>query len=143
MLSYRLKSIVKQDMRISELENQTGVGRHALRFYEREGLLTGIARTANGYRDYPAQVVEQVSLIKGMQSLGFELRQIKPVVQAVSTSAANCADGARLLAAKREDIRRQIQRLTQVEARLAQEQAALESRALKNNVSATGVFSTD
>ena len=129
-------------MRINELENATGVGRHALRFYEKEGLLIGITRTANGYRDYPEQVVEQVSLIKGMQSLGFTLQDIKPVIQAVATSAANCADGAKLLAAKRKDIGRQIKRLMQVEVRLAQEQAALESRALKNNVSATGVLST-
>lgn len=129
-------------MRISELENETGVGRHALRFYEKEGLLIGITRTANGYRDYPDQVVKQVSLIKGLQSLGFALQHIKPVVQAVSTSAANCADGAILLADKRRDIRLQIKRLKRVEARLAEEQAALERRASKNNVSATGVFST-
>lgn len=130
-------------MRISELEQRTGVGRHTLRFYEKKGLLVGIARTANGYRDYPEQIVDQVSLIKGMQSLGFELRHILPVVQAVSSKAANCADGAKLLAAKRRDISLQIKRLKQVETRLAEEQAALERRAAHNNVRATGVFSAD
>ena len=37
-------------MRIAELESRTGLGRHALRFYEREGLLTGVRRGVNNYR---------------------------------------------------------------------------------------------
>ena len=44
-------------MRISELEARTGLGRHALRFYEREGVLVGVKRGENNYRDYPEAAV--------------------------------------------------------------------------------------
>ena len=40
-------------MQINELETGTGVGRHALRYYERRGLLGEVHRTHSNYRDYP------------------------------------------------------------------------------------------
>ncbi len=52
-------------MRISELARRTGVSPHALRHYERLGLLRP-ARTTGGYRDYPesAQVVDHIQWLR-------------------------------------------------------------------------------
>lgn len=127
-------------MRIGQLERATGLTRHALRFYERQGLLTGIRRLANGYRDYPDTTVAQIQLIKGLQALGFDLGQIKTVIRATTSGAANCADGAALLARKRLDIRQQIRQLRRVEAQLRDEQQRLEARAARHSAQVSGAL---
>ena len=61
-------------MKISELEARTGVGRHALRYYERRGLLGEIPRSdGNNYREYPDSLVDEVKLLRSMQAMGSTL----------------------------------------------------------------------
>lgn len=62
-------------MRISELAQRTGVSAHALRHYERIGLLAP-ARTAGGYRDYPESVRREVIFISMSRRIGFSLKEI-------------------------------------------------------------------
>lgn len=62
-------------MRISELAQSTGVSAHALRHYERVGLLTP-TRTAGGYREYPASVRREVVFIRMSRQIGFSLPEI-------------------------------------------------------------------
>ena len=46
-------------MRIGELAQACAVSRDTLRFYEQRGLIAA-SRSANGYRDYPADIVQLV-----------------------------------------------------------------------------------
>ena len=62
-------------MRISELARLTGVSAHALRHYETLGLLKP-ARTASGYRDYPASARREVIFIAMSRRIGFSLASI-------------------------------------------------------------------
>jgi MerR family transcriptional regulator, copper efflux regulator len=62
-------------MRISELAQRTGVTVHALRHYERVGLLAP-ARTPGGYRDYPASAEREVVFIAMSRRIGFSLATI-------------------------------------------------------------------
>jgi MerR family transcriptional regulator, copper efflux regulator len=62
-------------MRISELARLTGVGAHALRHYEKLGLLKP-ARTSSGYRDYPAAARREVIFIAMSRRIGFSLASI-------------------------------------------------------------------
>ncbi len=62
-------------MRIGELAQATAVSRDTLRFYEERGLIAA-QRSANGYRYYPAEMVQLVQLIKTAQRLGFSLNEI-------------------------------------------------------------------
>lgn len=64
-------------MQISELAQRTSVSVHALRHYERLGLLQP-HRRANGYRDYPAAMQREVVFIAMSRQLGFTLPQIAP-----------------------------------------------------------------
>lgn len=50
-----------------QLAKKSGVGVETLRFYEREGLFAKPARTASGYRQYPAEAVERVQFIRRAQ----------------------------------------------------------------------------
>lgn len=62
-------------MQISELAQRTSVSVHALRHYERLGLLQP-QRRANGYRDYPEALQREVVFIAMSRQLGFSLPQI-------------------------------------------------------------------
>jgi len=62
-------------MRISELAERTGVSPHALRHYERLGLLRP-ARTPGGYRDYPETMRREVIFISMSRQIGFSLKSI-------------------------------------------------------------------
>ncbi|MFG3621011.1 MerR family transcriptional regulator [Nocardia sp. NPDC047654] len=119
-------------MLIGELEARTGVGRHALRYYERRGLLGRIDRTAGNYRDYPEELVEHVRLLRGMQTLGFSLVEIGQVMEGVRARDIDCADGAVLIAAKRRQIDEQIVALRELSTLLGREQRRLEQRARRN-----------
>lgn len=119
-------------MRIGEIEKLTGLSRHTLRYYEREGLLLGVQRSSSGYRIYADDAVDQLNLIKGLKALGFGLDEIRPVLNAVNDSAINCADGANLLALKRKSIERQVRQLKNLSKQLLNEQRRLEKQAAKN-----------
>lgn len=116
-------------MRIGELEKRTGVGRHALRYYEREGLLVGVRRGPSNYRDYAEEAVRQVELVRQLQSLGFSLTEIRQVLEAMRAGSIDCADGARLMAEKRAKVDQQIANLRKVSKLLATEQKRLEQSA--------------
>ena len=62
-------------MRISELAQRTGVSAHALRHYERLGLLQP-ARTAGGYRDYAESARREVIFIAMSRKIGFSLKDV-------------------------------------------------------------------
>ncbi len=62
-------------MLIGELATASGLSREALRFYEQQGLIRA-RRLANGYRDYPPEVVTLVQYIRTAQQLGFTLAEI-------------------------------------------------------------------
>ncbi|MBU6960707.1 MerR family DNA-binding transcriptional regulator [Pseudomonas sp. CVAP len=62
-------------MRIGELAQASAVSRDTLRFYEQRGLIAA-QRSANGYRDYPEEMVQLVLYIKTAQRLGFTLGEI-------------------------------------------------------------------
>ena len=69
-------------MRIGELAQASQVSRDTLRFYEQRGLIAA-QRSANGYRDYPADMVQLVLYIKTAQRLGFSLGEIGSSVAAL------------------------------------------------------------
>ncbi|AEW98555.1 MerR family transcriptional regulator [Streptantibioticus cattleyicolor] len=56
-------------MRIGELARATGTTTRALRYYEEHGLLRP-GRSANGYRDYPADAVRVVANIRTLLAAG-------------------------------------------------------------------------
>jgi MerR family copper efflux transcriptional regulator len=68
-------------MRISELARRAGVTVHALRHYERLGLLLP-ARNGSGYRDYPESMRREVVFIAMARRIGFSLPAIAELLPA-------------------------------------------------------------
>ncbi|GAB3413174.1 MerR family transcriptional regulator [Flindersiella endophytica] len=81
-------------MRIGELAKRTNTPPRLLRYYEEQGLLEP-ERGANGYRDYPEQVVERVTQIRGLLESGLPTKIIKQVLPCLDDPAAIHVQGAR------------------------------------------------
>lgn len=64
-------------MRIGELAKRSGLAASRIRFYEASGLLNGVHRQANGYREYVPETVRVLELIACAQQSGFSLEEIR------------------------------------------------------------------
>lgn len=67
-------------MNISQLAKTIGVSTDTVRYYEKQGLLQAPSRQDNGYRSYTLTHVEAVRFVRGAQSLGFSLAEIRVIL---------------------------------------------------------------
>jgi MerR family copper efflux transcriptional regulator len=67
-------------MCIGRAARLANVNVQTLRYYERKGLVPKPLRRPSGYREYPAQTIGLVKVIKFLQGLGFSLREIKELL---------------------------------------------------------------
>jgi MerR family transcriptional regulator, copper efflux regulator len=85
-------------MQISELAQRTGVSVHALRHYERLGMLQP-ARRASGYREYTEAMRREVIFIAMSRKVGFSLKAIAeqlPAYRAGRLSAQQMVESLQL-----------------------------------------------
>lgn len=123
-------------MQIAELEQRTGVNRHTLRYYEKAGLLQEVVRRGNNYRDYPPKAVERVTMVRQLKALGFSLREIRDILNALRSDSIDCERGAALMAEKKAQVEDRIRELKQVSILLGREQQRLEESAAALRASA-------
>ncbi|ANY86553.1 MULTISPECIES: MerR family transcriptional regulator [Pseudomonas] len=116
-------------MNIGELERRSGLGRHALRYYEQLGLIVA-HRQANNYRSYSEQTVIDLAFIQSAQGAGFSLAEIGNILAAKRGNSINCAQGAALVASKMADIQAKIATLQAAYVFLDAERAKLEASAI-------------
>ena len=91
-------------MKIGEIAKAAGVSTSRIRFYEREGIIPAAERGANGYRNYPADLIALLRFIEQAQHLGFTLREISEVETGVGEHIVSCSDALAMLAKKRDTI---------------------------------------
>ena len=65
-----------RELTIGELSSRSGVPRSALRFYEREGLISA-RRTDGNQRRYPAVTLRRVALVQAGKAAGVPLERIR------------------------------------------------------------------
>ncbi|MGL6200009.1 MAG: MerR family transcriptional regulator [Lachnospiraceae bacterium] len=64
-------------MKIKDVEEQTGIERASIRYYEREGLLVTRRNPANGYREYSEENVVCLEKIIFLRKLGITIEDIR------------------------------------------------------------------
>lgn len=67
-------------MKIGELAKRSGLAPSRIRFYEASGLIRGVERKENGYRDYGPEAVWMLEIITSAQSAGFSLDEIRTLL---------------------------------------------------------------
>lgn len=68
-------------MRIGEISKITGLSEHTLRFYEKAGLLSNVAKKRGGIRDYCDADIEALGVIECLKRTGMSLADIKLFMQ--------------------------------------------------------------
>lgn len=67
-------------MNISQLAKASNVSTDTVRYYEKQGLIAAPSRQENGYRAYTSDHVEAMRFVRGAQSLGFSLTEIRVIL---------------------------------------------------------------
>ena len=99
---------------IGALAERTGASVSAIRFYEKEGLITPM-RSGGNQRRYLRADIRRLSFIRIAQQLGLSLEDIRGALASLPYGRTpNAKDWAKLAAAIREDLNRRIERLTRL-----------------------------
>lgn len=96
-------------LRSTALAREAGVSVDTLRHYERKGLLKAPPRSANGYREYPAEALGRVRLVRRAVALGFTLDELGRILAVRDRGGAPCRSVRALAQSK----------LATIEARIA------------------------
>lgn len=98
---------------IGEVARRTGLSVHALRFYEREGLLVEtVHRGPDGRRRYRTADLEWLEVCIKLRSSGMPLRAIRRYAELVGDGPGNEQERLALLRRHRDDVAAQIGALT-------------------------------
>ena len=97
-------------MNISQLAKAIHVSTDTVRYYEKQGLLQAPERQDNGYRRYTIAHLEVVRFVRGAQSLGFSLAEIRTILPQFANGQLG-----------RSDIEHQLQtKMAQIDAHIKQ-----------------------
>src|SRR5947209_676185 len=97
-----------------ELAELAGVSGDTLRHYERKGVLSRPRRGTNGYRQYPAEALERVLLIRRALSVGFTLDELARILKVRDQGGAPCQEVRNLAAKKLSNLESQLLELTKL-----------------------------
>lgn len=100
-------------MSIGQASQRSGLSVHALRFYEREGLLANpVHRGADGRRSYGADDLDWLDLVVKLRSSGMPVAAIRRYTDLVRAGAGNEADRLIIMREHQERLCGQIAGLT-------------------------------
>jgi DNA-binding transcriptional MerR regulator len=106
-------------MNIGTLAKETGLAQSRIRYYEAQGLLGPVQRTANGYRSYGTDTTHLLGIITTAQEAGFSLDEIRNLLPQPDSSGWDLVKLVASLKAKLADV-------VALQARLARTQAEIE-----------------
>lgn len=98
-------------MKIQEVAEQTHLSIHTLRYYERLGLITPIARTDNGHREYTEDDVYQLIFVSGLRAMGMPISQIQCYATLSKQGDATVADRLEILEAHETAVEQQLEEM--------------------------------
>lgn len=94
---------------IGEVSRITGVGVHALRWFEREGLFPmKVERTPGGQRVFDADIVYWITLCMTLRKTGMPIARVRELATLIEAGPGNEADRMALLEAHEATVRAKI-----------------------------------
>lgn len=112
-------------MNISQLAKAASVSTDTVRYYEKQGILTAPERQANGYRLYSEAYIGVVRFVRGAQSLGFSLAEIRALLPQLTQGKLNRTDIELQLQSKMAQIDAHIRQLKALRKELVDTLASL------------------
>ena len=90
---------------IQDVSKKTGLTAHTLRYYEKEGLITGVERSQGGIRQYTDEDLERLGLIRCLKNTGMSIQEIARFVQLTHEGDHTLEERVELLREHRERVR--------------------------------------
>jgi DNA-binding transcriptional MerR regulator len=109
---------------IGAVSRQTGLKIPTIRFYEAEGLLPAPPRSENGRRLYGDRHVRRLSFIRHARQLGFELDQIRDLLELSEHPLRPCGKADTIAAANLRTVQERLKHLRALERELKRMVAA-------------------
>src|SRR5947207_8778734 len=97
------------ELTIAEVAERTGLTRHTLRYYERDGLMLGVDRVGSGHRRYSEHDLGWIELITKLRATGMPIREVRRYADLVRAGEGNEEARVELLRAHRERVCAQLE----------------------------------
>jgi DNA-binding transcriptional MerR regulator len=107
---------VDTGLTIAEAARATGLSTHTLRYYERVGLIDGVARAGSGHRRYDERDLAWIETLQRLRATGMPIRRIRRYAEMVRDGEGTECDRLALLKEHRAAVQT---RLVEVRAHLA------------------------
>lgn len=82
---------MSKSWQIGRVAKETGLSVHAIRFYERQGLLKAPARSEGRFRVFDEGALRELKFIRKSQELGFTLAEIRELTVLRNTNSPPCS----------------------------------------------------
>jgi len=100
---------MEKRLTIQQIANVTGLSVHALRYYEKMGLLEGVSRNEHGYRQYSEADLSWIDFLLCLRDLGMTINEMKHYSDLRSQGVSTQYPRRKLLEAHHEKVTAQIQ----------------------------------
>src|ERR1700728_3760451 len=100
--------MASDQLTIAEVAERTGLSRHTLRYYERDGLMLGVARADSGHRRSSEHDLGWINLLTKLRATGMPIREVRRYAELVRAGDGNEGERLVLLRAHRERVRVQL-----------------------------------
>ena len=98
-------------MNIGEAARRSGISAKMIRHYEGLGLLSRVARTDAGYRQYDDATLHQLRFIRRARDLGFDMKEIASLLALWGDRRRASADVKRIALKHVGDLQRRIEEM--------------------------------
>ena len=89
---------------IAEAAQASGLSAHALRYYERTGLLEAVSRNGSGHRRYRAADLEWISFLTKLRATGMPVREVRRYAELMKAGETTNKERLELLEAHRDAV---------------------------------------
>lgn len=96
---------------IGQMAERMGVATSTLRYYDSEGLLPFLHRTAGGAREFRDEDMPAIAIIGCLKACGMPIRDIRRYIELCDEGDSTIAERLEMIRAQRERVRRKIRDL--------------------------------
>ena len=96
---------------IQDVSKKTGLSTHTLRYYEKEGLISGVERSQGGFRQYTDEDLERLGLICCLKNTGMSIQEIARFVQLTHEGDHTLKERVQMLKNHREQVIERIEEM--------------------------------
>ncbi len=97
---------------IQQVAGATGLSIHALRYYEKFGLLAPIKRASNGHRRYSAEDVAWLEFLVRLRETGMPVQKVLAFADLVRQHPDQVSERRRLLEDHRQQVKQRLEELS-------------------------------